>query len=81
MQGPSARTEAVALLRVFDTIFARDWQAIAAYCADDPSWTRVMDVLTLGGWEVLQALLETDTYSADDPRVSSACQRWLDAVC
>lgn len=68
------------MLRVIDTIFSRDWDAIAAYCADDPSWGRVVDVLALGGWELLQALLEVDTFSADDVRVATAAQRWLEAV-
>jgi hypothetical protein len=68
------------MLRVFDTIFSRDWDAIATYCADDPSWGRVVDVLALGGWELLTALLEVDTFSADDTRVETAAKRWLEAV-
>jgi hypothetical protein len=62
--------------RLFIDIFARDWAAIQSYCADEPAWTAAVDALQPEGWALLQALLEVDTYSGDDSRVTAAASAW-----
>jgi len=76
LQGPGPRTSGDAMRRLFIDIFARDWAAIQSYCADEPAWTAAVDALQPSGWALLQALLEVDTYSGDDSRVTAAASAW-----
>ncbi len=83
LEGPGPRTAAPALARIFDDIFARDWRAIAAFCAEEPAWGPPCALLGArggAGWALLAALTEEDTYSADAPRVLAAAAQLAEAV-
>jgi hypothetical protein len=83
LEGPGPRTGADALRRLFFDIFARDWGAIANFCAEEPAWAPAVALLGArggAGWALLAALLDDETYSADADAVAAAAAALEEAV-
>ena len=82
-EGPGPRTSAAALRRLFDDIFQREWDAILAFCTEEPAWSEPCALLARGGgagWALIAALWDDGTYSGDAQTVIQAREAWLAAV-